>query len=484
MPPRFVELIRVSGDAQEARDTPSDQRHALDRLRETRPGTLVERIDLGAVSGAADKRPDLERLFALAAARSFDEVRVRHLDRLTRHDDLRQRAEIFGRLLDARAVIVDGSGHVIDPATELGELDYTLQTWMSAKERRRILERTLAARKRLASEGSIQGRPPFGRTWDKKVKAWGTDPDAMALYRRLFEDVLAGKTLAEIAEALNAAGVSTARGKEWTPAHVSRLIRHRAATGKVTGWGRTFECPAVVDEATQKAACAVLKRNGQRAGPPGHHPALLRRLLVCGECGSRMWTQRGGRTGDVRTFYVCSTYRTADNEACRRWHSVPSVDEAVKAHVLEEVSRPVRLRRAAEHGAPTEDPHVAVREAESEIAKLEKEEERLARLMRRNLISERVATKQLQEIARLRNGAEVGLVTARARVDALERALKESADVRAKTERIARNLHRAGFDAWRDFLVAQFPQPACSIRLWASGRIRLDGLLSFGRQTG
>jgi hypothetical protein len=38
--PRIVELLRVSGQGQADRDTPADQRAALDRLREQYPGTL------------------------------------------------------------------------------------------------------------------------------------------------------------------------------------------------------------------------------------------------------------------------------------------------------------------------------------------------------------------------------------------------------------------------------------------------------------
>ena len=62
--PRFVEMIRVSGRAQVERDTPENQRNALNRLREQRPGVLVERIEELAVSGALGvrERSALQRL--------------------------------------------------------------------------------------------------------------------------------------------------------------------------------------------------------------------------------------------------------------------------------------------------------------------------------------------------------------------------------------------------------------------------------------
>src|SRR6266536_966910 len=106
--PKYIELIRVSGQSQVARDTPQDQRAALDALRTSRPGQFVARIEEGAVkavSGAADlsKRPDLQKLFALAKMKAFTEVRIRRLDRLSRHPDPRERFAIFGAIMDAGA---------------------------------------------------------------------------------------------------------------------------------------------------------------------------------------------------------------------------------------------------------------------------------------------------------------------------------------------------------------------------------------------
>jgi hypothetical protein len=124
--PRYVEMIRVSTKGQADSDTPELQRRALDRLRERRPGTLVERIEALGQSGAApfDERPDLMRLLELSKAGAFDEVRVYAIDRLTRSYEPDERWDIWKLVRKAGAVIVDANDNVIDPADRSGASEY------------------------------------------------------------------------------------------------------------------------------------------------------------------------------------------------------------------------------------------------------------------------------------------------------------------------------------------------------------------------
>ncbi|ABC83384.1 recombinase family protein [Anaeromyxobacter dehalogenans] len=176
--PRFIELIRVSTSAQADRDTPEDQRAALKRLRLSRPGMLVETIEF-AVSGAkatAD-RPDIRRLAQLADEVGFDEVRVRHLDRLTRHADPDEQEAVFGIIRRAHAVIVEADGSITDPRTMTGRILAIVRAEGAAEERRKIVERTVAGKRRAAQEGRlIIGFPPYGRRFDK-MHGWTLDPE-------------------------------------------------------------------------------------------------------------------------------------------------------------------------------------------------------------------------------------------------------------------------------------------------------------------
>jgi DNA invertase Pin-like site-specific DNA recombinase len=351
--PRYIELVRVSGQQQAARDTPADQRQALDRLRVSRPGILVERIEEGAagLSGALPltERPDLQRLMVLAKARAFDEVRVRHLDRLTRHPDPRERYAIYGAVMDANAVIVDAAGHAIDPASEMGELDFAFNSIVAARERKRILERTHTARKRKAKEGKYGGRPPFGRTYDRKTRAWAEDAEQMATYRRIFKEVIAGRSLAKVAEGLNADEVPTpsatkdwkrrkgAKGGtgSWTSGIVGHLVKSKAATGTVTYMGEPMRCPPVVDEVTFKRARKAVAEQTSGRKPTNPADALLRGLAVCGACGAPVWVATGRQGGVSYRYYTCRWFRTAKTKDCRTYHSVLKVDAAARDALLE-----------------------------------------------------------------------------------------------------------------------------------------------------
>ena len=196
--PRFVELVRVSSSGQAARETPEDQRAALDWLRGSRPGVLVERID-STVSGAmdSDDRSDIRRLAELSRARAFDEVRVRHLDRLTRHEDPRERFAIYDIIADASAVIVDATGRVLDPRSELGELTWYFET-LHGLEGAPAGDRREDARREAPARGQwrlVSSKPPWARTFDKATGKWGTDEQQLETYRRLFDLVLRGRTL-------------------------------------------------------------------------------------------------------------------------------------------------------------------------------------------------------------------------------------------------------------------------------------------------
>jgi site-specific DNA recombinase len=484
MPPRFVELIRVSSASQSERDTPEDQRRALERLAQSRPGRLVERIEHGAsgLSGAADlaHRPDLQRLMELSAARAYDELRVRSIDRLTRHDDPRVRAAIIGMVRDAGAVIVEASGATIDPRSDAGDLIWSVQTWASALERRKIVERTVAARHRLSAQGRPMTTLPYGRTFDFEAGTWGIDEERLAVYRRIFRETIAGVSLHRLAAKLNAEGIPAPKGGAWEASSLRRMLRNPSAVGRMTSYGHPIPCPPVVDEVTQRRALAALAKGRTRSGPPAKHEALLRKLATCALCGSTMHVHLGSRP--PVPYYRCAKARGGGCEA-RTYHPVASVDEAFLGALRAALDDPGRLLRAATTKRDSAPAAEDATRARRELARLDQREENLVRMRSQGEVRDEVWRRQSAEIARLRDDATERLAAAESVIASAQAAKEQAADVTAAVESIRKRLARATVADWRRLVEQLFPRREGTwIRLHPDGRIETHGLLRMGKR--
>jgi site-specific DNA recombinase len=491
--PRYIELIRVSGHAQVHRDTPEDQRAALDALRIARPGEFVARIEEGAlqaISGAADfaHRPDLQRLVQLADAKAFSEVRIRRLDRLTRHPDPRERFAIFGAVMDAGAVIVDASGHTIDPKTELGEVDYFFQTLMASRERKAILERTVTARLRLAKRGQLQGRPPYGRHWNKRALIWEVTQPEFGTYQRIFREYLHGKGCIEIAKRLNDEHVpppgstwarSSPRWKHapvWRHTTIHALLTHHSAVGELTSFGQQLSCPPVVDVETFEKVAERLRARNMRAGrPPATDArALLRRLAVCGRCGSRMWIVRGGSRGHWHLYYACAMARLVPlGSKCRTRHRVDAMDEKMKKFVARNLLD-TRKWKAPDKDAGY-DSASQLSAFSRELRRLDKQEERLVRLRMKGLASARVLDSQLGELKMERASLESKIGKAKlAKERKAEHAADKDREARLAEVRDQIQEHRDEMDfaQWRQLITTVANEVAEPCRVFPDGSIR------------
>jgi site-specific DNA recombinase len=477
VPLRYVELVRVSTQGQADRDTPEAQRAALLRLRLARPGSLVEAIEFVG-SGAKDMadRPDLQRLTVLANKRAFDEVRVFRLDRLTRHDNPAERFAVYSLVAEAGAVFVDASGRVTDPKTELGELDYYFQTMMAARERQRIKERTQAGKRRLAALGHlVQGDPPYARTFDTETGAWGIDPKRAGIYKMIVKQCLAGRSLQQIAGALNDAGHVTSRGCAFSDKTVWKLLTAPAAYGLYKTQGFEFKIPAIVDEETFHAVQERLRSNNSLSGPRPKVLILLRKLAVCGACGSPLYAQLGGGTPARWRYYYCSSL----DPACRVYHRVEDVDAKVIETLRAWLDEPDTLARAAGLDSADDTRQAAQRDiegAQEASRRLDNRETNTARLLTQGDIQDKTARTLMAEIKKARSDIAVRLTEAQARLQAAGHREQVRRDLATVIEGLRKGLGAATPEDWRGLCEIVFPRGG--VRVAPDGRITLRGRVS------
>lgn len=480
--PRVVELVRVSTDMQRERATHEVQRHALDALRKSRPGIVVKRLEALGVSGAKGlaERDDLQELKRLSQAKAFDELRVFSVDRLTRSDDPRERAAIYGMVLDADAKIVDVNGRVIDPSRDgdLGELDYFLQTLFSARERKKIGARTLAGRKLKAAQGKLsQGRAPYGRVLNRATMTWELVPHEAEVYRRIIDAVLKGDSTRAVVKALNAAKVPPAVGSEWYTSSVKRLLRMPTMYGEYTVCGHTTQIPAIASREEFAQVRAALKRQTTCPTNVTRRVAMMRKRLVCGGCGQVARVESDG-AGSVARYGCARPHERETPCPDRRTIQVPLADGAVRAALLSLVlDSDAMLRAIKSHqttAKKTRGPDPAA--IEKELAKLEARQGRTLGLLNDGLLTEEAAR---QELGTIRD-ARVKLEADRATAAAVVEVQPKRKDLVQVARELGRALKHATPERMAELLRILIPdRPGYGLTMGRSG-IEMVGLLPLG----
>ena len=141
-----------------------------------------EYVDTG-ISGAKDRRPELDRLMAAAYKRRFDVVAVWKFDRFARSVSHLLRALDTFRVLGIEFVSLSES---LDTATPAGRMVFTVLGAVAELERSLIAERVRAGLRNARAKGKRLGRPRVvvdpariavlrnaGRSWREIVSETG-----------------------------------------------------------------------------------------------------------------------------------------------------------------------------------------------------------------------------------------------------------------------------------------------------------------------
>ena len=194
------------------------QREALERFAGAE-GFLVTKVfvevETGKGSDALDRRPQLAEALA-AARRSKCSVAVTKLDRLSRDVHF-----ISGLMAHRVPFLVAELGPEVDPFI------LHLFAALAQKERAMIAARTRDALRRAKSRGTVLGGPKLAEAREVAVATIEANAERFAanVLPIIREVQRAGAgTLREVADALNARGIATARGGRWYAMTVSNVL--------------------------------------------------------------------------------------------------------------------------------------------------------------------------------------------------------------------------------------------------------------------
>jgi site-specific DNA recombinase len=339
---RVAVYLRQSQDRDGTSYGVDRQREDVERLVNSRGWQVVAEFVDNDVSALSRKpRPQFTAMMRRADAGEFDVIVARHMDRLLRR--LSELESTIERCQKAGVAIVTASDGV-DTSTDGGRLVARILSSVAQGE----VERKGARQRSAAIQAAKQGRWVGGR------RAFGYEPDGVtirdieaALITQGYADVLAGETLSEVARRWDASGLlPTQSNKRWyrgtvkdvltNPRHAG-LRRYRAAEERSRirqspelGVVGNAEWPAIVDEATWRAAVRILCDPDRRRAPIGGK-GLLTGVAICGVDGCGVKVHRGG-AAHGKPMYRCRSGRHVSRMS-------EPVDEYVSWVALERLQR-------------------------------------------------------------------------------------------------------------------------------------------------
>ncbi|HWQ88813.1 MAG TPA: recombinase family protein [Desulfitobacteriaceae bacterium] len=351
---RVVAYARVSSKEQAEKELSIPAQLAAIRKYSQDKGwkLIAEYLDEGKSAKTAD-RPAFQRMISLAKKqnRNFDAIVVHKFDRFSRS---REDHVIYKALLRKQGVIVYSATEQTDPDTPHGFLLEGMLEVISEFYNMNLANETRKGMVQNAKQGYHNGgSPPYGYRVGKIKDSKGKEksvwvlgpPEEVDNIRRIFDlYVNQGKGYKVIVNILNTEGTPSPGGKKWGYSTVSSIIHNDAYIGRKV-WNRYDYVnfgkkkkpreewivvenaqPAIVDIDTFNTVIKKAKERNSNAEPyriNGPSPYLLRGLLKCPSCGSRMVTGRNGKSSrNYSRYYQCGTYHRNGPTLCKR-NSVP-----------------------------------------------------------------------------------------------------------------------------------------------------------------
>lgn len=262
--------------------------------------------DISATTGKA--RPAFERLLQLVEQGKVDTVIVWHPDRLYRRlTDLVRITEIAK---EYGLNIVSVQAASIDLSTPSGRMVASILGSVSTQEGEHRTERQKLAFRQLANTGKWHfSHRPFGYTRERGAQRPDIVPEEAAILRDLYRKYYGeGASRASLVKELNAAGVKTAMGREWSITQLREVLGNERYAGinrykgDVLGQG-DWEPIITLEEwerytgaASRRAVISTFSRTAT---------SLLSGLVTCGVCGGKVY-RRSRNDAAKSKEYTCS----------------------------------------------------------------------------------------------------------------------------------------------------------------------------------
>jgi len=356
---------RVSSERQDVDLSISAQLRALREYAQKNGHYVVREFIDAAESGKSSDRPAFRDMIAQARrqARPFGLILVWKYSRFARS---REDSIIFKTMLRKAGVQVVSITEPFED-TPTGRLLEAMIESLDEFYSANLGEEVARGMRESASRGFyVASYAPYGYRKVKVADGGRERPKLQVethqarIVQRLFQEVIEGKGLVEIAKGLNREGISGPRGKSWGKTSIHKILTNETYTGTLI-WGQASvrnlppvrvedAWPAVVVRDTFQKVQALLQARSFVAVHPKRVASnyLLSGLARCGYCGKSLVGQdaKGGQFH----YYVCGTLLKKGAGSCSAQYINSNRFEEliigkIKEHILtyENLSQLVRL---------------------------------------------------------------------------------------------------------------------------------------------
>ncbi len=178
-------------------------------------------------------------------------------------------------------------------------------------------------------------------------------PERAELVRRVFSRFIEIQSPKQIAHELNQGGIRTNQDREWTTAHIYRMLNNRTYIGKVFYKNEEYEGKQeriISDEMWQRVQ-EILRSDSPIKDHKGKLETLapLKGLLYCGHCGCRMGPTYSKKNDVMYTYYLCTKDSKRGESICPVSRVTGSeIESAVLVHLRKILCTPTIVNQLAQ----------------------------------------------------------------------------------------------------------------------------------------
>ena len=256
-----------------------------------------------------------------------------------------------------RLLMVEETGVQVLSAQNGGELARELvETWADRGEGTPVSERVRSAMRRKAVRGEALGRPPYGYRVGARHRL-ELVPEEAVVVRYMFRLYLQEDMgIRRIAGQLNADGIKTRRGGNWSMVSVRDLLRNRTYLGTYSRFGVKVpdSHPPLVSAEDFRRLQERMQSRTSGSSKRTVQPFLLSGLAYCGRCQNRLigvsrrqtWTTRDGSEKKASYRYYQCESRTNQNACGYNTQRAADLEAAVRARLCGDSENVSRVHRA------------------------------------------------------------------------------------------------------------------------------------------